>query len=243
MGEYAPTDAPLDATGMKVGVVAGRFNAHITERLLEGAMKELRDLGGDEPRVHWVPGAFEIPLVAKRLASCAGVDAVICCGSLGEASTLVADEKIAIARAAKEASAGRVPVMLTIAEDSTRAGARLGRAIDEALDAGVHERTGAHRTRLDRDVESGIGETVVGRGLRRRAQRDDLGMRGGIAAADRLVEAGGDQLAIAHQHRTDRHFAGRRAEPRLFERELHPLAVGIIRFDFFHADAPVVGAP
>ncbi len=64
-----------------------------------------------------------------------GVDAVICCGSLGEASTLVADEKIAIARAAKEAAAGRVPVMLTIAEDSTRAGAALAeRAAELELD-------------------------------------------------------------------------------------------------------------
>ena len=64
-----------------------------------------------------------------------GVDAVICCGSLGEASNLVADEKIAIARAAKEAAAGRVKVMLTIAEDSTRAGARLAeRAAELDLD-------------------------------------------------------------------------------------------------------------
>jgi 4-hydroxy-tetrahydrodipicolinate synthase len=65
----------------------------------------------------------------------AGVDAVICCGSLGEASTLTADEKIAIATAAKEAAAGRVKVMLTIAEDSTRAGARLAeRAAELDLD-------------------------------------------------------------------------------------------------------------
>jgi dihydrodipicolinate synthase/N-acetylneuraminate lyase len=64
-----------------------------------------------------------------------GVDAIICCGSLGEASTLLADEKIAIARAAKEAAAGRVPVMLTIAEDSTRAGTRLAeRAAELELD-------------------------------------------------------------------------------------------------------------
>ena len=58
MGEYAPTDGPLDAAGMRLAVVAGRFNAHITERLLEGALTEVRDLGGDEPSVHWVPGAF-----------------------------------------------------------------------------------------------------------------------------------------------------------------------------------------
>jgi 4-hydroxy-tetrahydrodipicolinate synthase len=54
-----------------------------------------------------------------------GVDAVICCGSLGEASTLTADEKIAIVRAAKQAAGDKVKVMLTIAEDSTRAGAAL----------------------------------------------------------------------------------------------------------------------
>jgi 4-hydroxy-tetrahydrodipicolinate synthase len=65
----------------------------------------------------------------------AGVDAVICCGSLGEASTLTADEKVAIARAARDAAGGRVKVMMTIAEDSTRAGARLAeRAAELDLD-------------------------------------------------------------------------------------------------------------
>jgi 4-hydroxy-tetrahydrodipicolinate synthase len=54
-----------------------------------------------------------------------GVHGIVCCGSLGEASTLIADEKIAIAEAAKHAAAGRVPVMLTVAEDSTRAAAKL----------------------------------------------------------------------------------------------------------------------
>ncbi|HZP21495.1 MAG TPA: dihydrodipicolinate synthase family protein [Bauldia sp.] len=54
-----------------------------------------------------------------------GVHGIVCCGSLGEASTLSADEKIAIAQAVKEEAAGRVPVILTIAEDSTRAAARL----------------------------------------------------------------------------------------------------------------------
>lgn len=55
----------------------------------------------------------------------AGVDGVIMCGSLGEASSLDRDEKIAIAKAAIETAAGRVPVLLTIAEDSTRNGAAL----------------------------------------------------------------------------------------------------------------------
>ncbi len=87
MGEYAPTDAPLDATGMRLAVVAARFNAHITKRLLDGARAEIRDLGGDDPALHWVPGAFEIPLVAKRLASCGGIDAVVCVGAVVRGET------------------------------------------------------------------------------------------------------------------------------------------------------------
>jgi 4-hydroxy-tetrahydrodipicolinate synthase len=67
--------------------------------------------------------------VAFQLA--AGVDAIICCGSLGEASTLEADEKIAIAGAAKRA-AGKAPVLLTIAEDSTRAAARMAERAEKA---------------------------------------------------------------------------------------------------------------
>lgn len=53
-----------------------------------------------------------------------GVDGIICCGSIGEASTLTADEKMAIAGAVREAAGGR-PVLLTVAEDSTRAAAAL----------------------------------------------------------------------------------------------------------------------
>jgi 4-hydroxy-tetrahydrodipicolinate synthase len=55
----------------------------------------------------------------------ARVHGIVVCGSLGEASTLTADEKLAVARTAKEASAGRAPVVLSIAEDSTRAGSKL----------------------------------------------------------------------------------------------------------------------
>lgn len=64
-----------------------------------------------------------------------GVHGIICCGSLGEASTLTADEKIAIAEAVKREAAGRVPVLLTIAEDSTAAACALAaRAQSSAMD-------------------------------------------------------------------------------------------------------------
>ena len=66
-----------------------------------------------------------------------GVDAVIVCGSLGEASTLLREEKLAIARAAIDASASRAPILLTIAEDSTRAGASLAAEAEKIGVAGL----------------------------------------------------------------------------------------------------------
>lgn len=69
----------------------------------------------------------DLPAVAAdvEFQIAAGVDALIMCGSLGEASSLTRDEKLAIAQTAIDAAKGRVPVLLTIAEDSTRAGAAL----------------------------------------------------------------------------------------------------------------------
>ena len=88
MGDYAPTDAELDASDMALAVVAGRFNAHITTRLVEGACDALQRYGlaGDVP-VYWVPGAFEIPLAAKWLATSGSVDAVICVGAVVRGDT------------------------------------------------------------------------------------------------------------------------------------------------------------
>jgi len=88
VGEYAPDGMELDATGMRLAVVAGRFNEHITARLVEGARTTLAARGGaDDLVVHWVPGAFEIPLVAKRLAGSGTVDAVICLGAVVRGET------------------------------------------------------------------------------------------------------------------------------------------------------------
>jgi 6,7-dimethyl-8-ribityllumazine synthase len=88
MGDYAPTDVELDASDMALAVVAGRFNSHITMRLVAGASEALQRYGypGDVP-VHWVPGAFEIPLAAKWLAASGAVDAVICIGAVVRGDT------------------------------------------------------------------------------------------------------------------------------------------------------------
>ena len=82
MGTYREYEGALDATGMRIAVVAGRFNDHITKPLLDGALSTLREAGLDDVPVYWVPGAFEIPLVAQRLAVTSASDAVICLGAV-----------------------------------------------------------------------------------------------------------------------------------------------------------------
>jgi 6,7-dimethyl-8-ribityllumazine synthase len=84
MGTYKEYEGKLDASGMRLAVVAARFNGDVTKLLLAGALDELRDRGLDPERVAvvWVPGAFEIPLAAKQLAESGELDAVICVGAV-----------------------------------------------------------------------------------------------------------------------------------------------------------------
>ena len=72
----------LDATGMRFGLVVGRFNDIVSQRLLEGAVDTLLRHGARDAdlAVAWVPGAFEIPVAARELAEHGSVDAVICLG-------------------------------------------------------------------------------------------------------------------------------------------------------------------
>ena len=75
--------------GLRVAIVCGRFNDLITERLLVGARDGLVRHGVDEASITeaWVPGAFELPLVAKRLAASGEYDAVICLGAVIRGAT------------------------------------------------------------------------------------------------------------------------------------------------------------
>jgi len=70
----------LDGTGLRIGVVVARFNAYITERLLAGALRALSraSVAEDDVTIVRVPGAFEVPLAARELASGGNVDAVVC---------------------------------------------------------------------------------------------------------------------------------------------------------------------
>jgi 6,7-dimethyl-8-ribityllumazine synthase len=82
VGTYAALEGDLDATGMRFAIVAARFNLEVTEPLCAGAEKKLRDLVAADVTVAWVPGAFELPLVAKRFAESGAVDAVVCIGAV-----------------------------------------------------------------------------------------------------------------------------------------------------------------
>ena len=77
------------AEGMKVGIVVARFNEFITSKLLSGAIDGLvrHDVNEDDVDVAWVPGAFEIPLVASKMAKSRKYDAVICLGAVIRGST------------------------------------------------------------------------------------------------------------------------------------------------------------
>ena len=77
------------AEGMKVGIVVARFNEFITSKLLSGAIDGLvrHDVKEDDVDVAWVPGAFEIPLVASKMAKSRKYDAVICLGAVIRGST------------------------------------------------------------------------------------------------------------------------------------------------------------
>ncbi len=74
----------LTAQGVRLAVAVARFNERVTKALLEGALEAYAQLGGDprEVLVAWVPGSFELPLVAKRLAQKPEVDAVVALGAV-----------------------------------------------------------------------------------------------------------------------------------------------------------------
>ena len=81
--------ALVSPDGARYAIVAGRFNEAITQRLLDGALDALTRHGADAEAVSvaWVPGAFEIPLVAHTLADTGDVDAVICLGAVIRGAT------------------------------------------------------------------------------------------------------------------------------------------------------------
>ena len=129
-------EGTLSATGKSFGIVAARFNDFIVKSLLDGALDALRRHGGDVAAVDvaWVPGSYEIPPVAKKMAATGRYDAVICLGAVIRGSTAHFDY-VAGAAAGGISSAAMetgVPIIFgvltteTIEQAIERAGTKMG---------------------------------------------------------------------------------------------------------------------
>jgi 6,7-dimethyl-8-ribityllumazine synthase len=135
-------EGTVDGAGVRVGIVVARFNELITRNLLDGARDALRRGGvaDDDVTVAWVPGSFEIPLVAKTMACSGRYDAVVCLGAVIRGATAHFDH-VAGQAASGVARAGLdtgVPVIFGILTTDT---------IDQAL-----ERVGAKGTNRGADA-------------------------------------------------------------------------------------------
>lgn len=140
-------EGALDGSGLRVALVCSRFNGFITDSLLAGATDGLRRHGvaEDDIDVAWVPGAFELPLVAHRLASAGSYDAVAVLGAVIRGATshydLVAGQCAAgVTRAQLDTG---VPVIFgvltteTVEQAIERAGTKAGNKGYEAAEAAI----------------------------------------------------------------------------------------------------------
>ena len=139
-------EGKLTAEGLRVGIIVGRFNGFIAERLLEGAMDALLRHGAADSdiTVARVPGAFEIPLIAQNMAASGKYDAVICLGAIIRGATphfdyVSAESAKGIAQAGLKTG---VPVIYgvlttdTIEQAVERAGTKAGnKGFDAAMTA------------------------------------------------------------------------------------------------------------
>ena len=146
MTEPRELKGDLQGHGLRIGIVVARFNGSVTSRLLEGAQKGLLDHGvrTEDVTVLWVPGSFEVPLAAQRLAQRGAFDAIVCLGAIIHHET-DHDRYLAQAVSQNLAAMAReedIPVILGILTTETeqqavdRAGGSQGnRGYDAALTA------------------------------------------------------------------------------------------------------------
>ena len=139
-GSFIPKD-------IRIGIVVARFNEFITNKLLGGAVDTLKRHGvADEAiDVAWVPGSFEIPLIAKKMADSGKYDAVICLGAIIRGSTthydLVCNE--AAKGVAQVSLSSNIPVMFGIITTENleqaidRAGAKAGNKGSECAEGAI----------------------------------------------------------------------------------------------------------
>ncbi len=140
-------EGKLLAEGQKIAIVAGRFNEIITNKLLGGAIDAFKRHGGDENNIDvaWVPGSFEIPLIAKKMAESKKYDAVICLGAVIRGATahfeMVANETTkGIATASLQTGVPVIFGVLTtdnIEQAVERAGSKAGNKGFEAVTTAI----------------------------------------------------------------------------------------------------------
>lgn len=136
MNQVQVLEGQLLAEGLKIGIIAARFNEFITSKLIGGAMDAIVRHGGkqEDITVAWVPGAFEIPLVAQKMANSKKYDAIICLGAVIRGSTshydyVCAEVSKGIAHVSMDSG---IPVMFgvlttdTIEQAIERAGTKAG---------------------------------------------------------------------------------------------------------------------
>jgi 6,7-dimethyl-8-ribityllumazine synthase len=139
-------EGKLIGTGLKIGIVVSRFNDVITEKLLQGALGALKshDVAESDIAVAWVPGAFELPLVATKMALSGQFDAVITLGCVIRGATTHYDYVCneAAKGVAKAAEKSGLPVIFgvltteTIEQAVERSGCKAGnKGVDAALAA------------------------------------------------------------------------------------------------------------
>jgi 6,7-dimethyl-8-ribityllumazine synthase len=136
----------MNAGGKKFGIVASRFNEFITGKLIDGALDALSRHGADEKDIDiaWVPGAFEIPVLARKMADRRAYDAIICLGCVIKGDTphfdyIAAEVSKGVAAVALGAAVPVIFGVLTtdsIEQAIERAGTKAGnKGADAALSA------------------------------------------------------------------------------------------------------------
>ena len=140
-------EGKLVSSGIKVGIVVARFNEFITSKLLSGAMDGLlrHNVQEEDIQVAWVPGAFEIPLFASKMAKSGKYDAVICLGAVIRGSTSHYDyvcNEVSKGIAAVSLESG-IPVMFgvltteNIEQAIERAGSKAGNKGSECAEGAI----------------------------------------------------------------------------------------------------------
>ena len=145
MATYIEGD--LQAVGKKFGIIVSRFNSFVSERLLEGALDTLLRSGAEDGAIDVVrvPGAFEIPIMAQKMAKSGGYDAIICLGAVIRGATshydLVANEAAkGVAQVGMETGVPTIFGVLTtdtIEQAIERAGSKAGNKGSESALAAI----------------------------------------------------------------------------------------------------------